>query len=683
MKKAILLSFITLFSLLSAAQINTDRVILIGRNALYFEDYILAIQYFNQAIKSKPHLAEPYYYRAIAKFYLDDVRGTEEDCSLALERNPFMVRAYQLRADARQALEEYDGAVEDYAATLKSYPNDKFALINLGVVNIQKKNYDKAQETLDQLLKIYPQYAQGYLTRGAMYQERGDTIKAFDDFDQAIKVDKYLPQSYSMRGLLYYNKEEFDKSLADFDEAIRLDPLQPGNYINRGLVRYSKNDLRGAMADYDKVIDLEKNNTIARFNRGLLRAQVGDDNRAIEDFDVVLNQEPNNYMAYLNRAFIKKNVGNYKGALDDLNRVLAEYPEYYQGFYMRAEIKNKQNDLKGAERDYNYARNEENRIHKELVQGKTEETDKDKTRERSDKDIDKFNRLVVADKSEQEKNKYDNNTRGKIQNQQVSIEPEPRFVVTYYEKINDLKRFVYFSQLVDGMNKKNLLPKKLRITNREAALNERQIQEHFSSIDNLSKQIADRPRDPSLYFARAIDYMLVQDFASSIEDYNKVIELKPEFAALAYFDQAVVYSKQAESKISNSEIDKVSEKKELAALGGVKKDVNIASVATVSADKMDYDVILRNYNKVIELNPEFIYAYFNRAEIRYKQQDFRAAVLDYNEALRRDPEFAEAYYNRGLARFQLNDKNRALEDMRKAGELGIVEAYSIIKRMTE
>ena len=36
------------------AQVNTDRVMAIGRNALYFEDYVLSIQYFNQVIKAKP-----------------------------------------------------------------------------------------------------------------------------------------------------------------------------------------------------------------------------------------------------------------------------------------------------------------------------------------------------------------------------------------------------------------------------------------------------------------------------------------------------------------------------------------------------------------------------------------------------------------------------------------------------
>ena len=41
------------------AQVNTDRVMAIGRNALYFEDYVLSIQYFNQVIKAKPWMA-PY-----------------------------------------------------------------------------------------------------------------------------------------------------------------------------------------------------------------------------------------------------------------------------------------------------------------------------------------------------------------------------------------------------------------------------------------------------------------------------------------------------------------------------------------------------------------------------------------------------------------------------------------------
>ena len=85
---------------------------------------------------------------------------------------------------------------------------------------------------------------------------------------------------------------------------------------------------------------------------------------------------------------------------------------------------------------------------------------------------------------------------------------------------------------------------------------------------------------------------------------------------------------------------------------------------------------------MIKLNPGFVYAYFNRGNLRCAQRDFRAAIQDYSEAIQRDPEFAEAYFNRGLARLSQGDANRGIADLSKAGELGIINAYSIIKRMT-
>jgi len=81
MKKIILAAFIIFSSLSASAQVNTDRVMMIGKNALYFEDYVLAIQYFNQVIMAKPYLADPYYFRALAKFMLDDFKGAEEDAT--------------------------------------------------------------------------------------------------------------------------------------------------------------------------------------------------------------------------------------------------------------------------------------------------------------------------------------------------------------------------------------------------------------------------------------------------------------------------------------------------------------------------------------------------------------------------------------------------------------------------
>ena len=77
-----------LVPLFAMAQFNIDRLIMIGRSALYYEDYVLSIQYFNQAVTAKPFLYEPWFFRGVAKFYLDDYVGAENDCSEAIKRNP-------------------------------------------------------------------------------------------------------------------------------------------------------------------------------------------------------------------------------------------------------------------------------------------------------------------------------------------------------------------------------------------------------------------------------------------------------------------------------------------------------------------------------------------------------------------------------------------------------------------
>ena len=110
MKKALFIIVLSIFSLSGYAQWNTDRILTIGRNALYFEDYVLSIQYFNQVIKIKPYLAEPYMYRAMAKIQLGDDKGAELDANEAIERNPFMPQAYYIRGFARRRLGLYADA---------------------------------------------------------------------------------------------------------------------------------------------------------------------------------------------------------------------------------------------------------------------------------------------------------------------------------------------------------------------------------------------------------------------------------------------------------------------------------------------------------------------------------------------------------------------------------------------
>ena len=81
--KFLILSLL-LGSSVASAQIDVQQVLSIGRNAIYFNDYIVSMGYFNQVIGLRPWMAEPYFNRSEAKINLDDNRGAEEDDTLAI-----------------------------------------------------------------------------------------------------------------------------------------------------------------------------------------------------------------------------------------------------------------------------------------------------------------------------------------------------------------------------------------------------------------------------------------------------------------------------------------------------------------------------------------------------------------------------------------------------------------------
>jgi len=94
----------------------------------------------------------------------------------------------------------------------------------------------------------------------------------------------------------------------------------------------------------------------------------------------------------------------------------------------------------------------------------------------------------------------------------------------------------------------------------------------------------------------------------------------------------------------------------------------------------DYKGALQDYNKAIELNPNYALAYYNRGVAKDKLKDYRRALQDYNKAIELNPNYALAYYNRGGAKIRLEQKNNGCLDLSKAGELDLAEASEAIKK---
>ena len=155
-KHIVLILLCLLCPFAAQAQLNTDRLTAIGRNALYFEDYVLSIQYFNQVIRLKPYLAEPYQLRAIAKVQLEDWEGALEDCNRAIEINPFIASLYYTRGFIYRQLENWSAAEQDFTAALQSAPQNRTYIALRADVRMRMDSLAGAQSDLDRLLEFSP-----------------------------------------------------------------------------------------------------------------------------------------------------------------------------------------------------------------------------------------------------------------------------------------------------------------------------------------------------------------------------------------------------------------------------------------------------------------------------------------------------------------------------------------------
>ena len=342
------LLFSCFFTLSAHAQLNTDRLTSIGRNALYFDDYVLSIQYFNQVIRIKPYLAEPYLYRAIAKIQLGDMAGAEKDCSAAIKNNPFLPGAYYTRGFVRLQLKRYSEAEADFSEALIFSPENRTYILLRADARAEQQNFDNALQDIDYLLKRKPQNASIIFEKGVICMAKKDTICAHNCFTQATQYDGQNPSNWSALGLtdMLLNKE--DDALLHLTQAINLGSHWAGDYINRGIIFYKKNNFRGALTDYDKAIELSPADPQCYYNRGILRAELGDYNNALEDLCSAIDKAPEKTEMRYQRGLVYLQLAQWTAAKADFDSLISRYPYFLPSYYLAAQAATALDDPKTA-----------------------------------------------------------------------------------------------------------------------------------------------------------------------------------------------------------------------------------------------------------------------------------------------------------------------------------------------
>ncbi len=684
LKHCCIVAVLLLLPVATVAQVNTDQVLRIGQNALYFDDYMLSIQYFNQAISSKPYLAQPYFLRAVAKLNLEDYRGAEADANKAIELNPFLTDAYEVRGVARQNTGRHRLAVEDYDHALKLLPRNRQLLFNKALALADLKEYGEAAAVFNEIVRYYPSFENAYLGRAHTLLAEGDTVAAKADIDKALSLNQNALNAYIMRADIAINSEgDYKAALDDIDHAIKLQPRAAGLYINRAFFRYKLDNYSGAMADYDYALTIEPYNSVALFNRGLLLLEVNANDLALDDFNRVLQLDPDDVRAYYNRAVVYSNKGNFKAAVDDISRVIAEYPELPGAFYMRGSFYKNLGQLAKAEADYKHgeklakalptAAEAEEKL-TQMAKADEKHPQNQEKKHNEDGNVDektdnhavdaatarRFASLLTVDNNTDFRQEYNNTAiRGRVQDRNLNIETEPMMLLSFYSSPTELRRGTYYMREVDDLNATRSLRFVLVITSRVPQIDEGMAQKHFQSIEYYNSYLSTHTPRPIDYIGRALDFITVRDYQNAISDATKAIDLAPELA--------LAYMVRAQARYGTY------------CLG----QENSEGMARAALQRKLLDDIVADYERVIELSPASPIAWYNKANILFILEDFDGATRAFTKAIELKPEFGEAYFNRGYIALRDGRRSEGIADLSKAGELGIIPAYTLIKRISQ
>lgn len=635
------------------AQYNREYFFWVGQRCMMEHNYQEAIRTLNTLLRFDENAYEGYFLRGIAKYNLDDLIGAEADFSTAIRKNPVYTQAYTYRAVTRSRLGNYDDALHDFQEAIELRPDLPGPYYSRGVTRLLNQQFEEAIEDFNKFIRQENKVADAYICRGLSYLQLKDTVRAYENFNTAIRTNRENPNGYNRRGGLYLQQKRYAEAETDFNKAIECDSSYLLSYFNRALVYSDTNRPVQALADFDRVIELDSTSSLTYFNRAVLRTQIGDYNRALEDYDKVALYSPNNVLVYYNRAGVYTQLGELEKAVADYTSAIGLYPDFANAYLYRGRLREFLRDPKGARHDRETA---EKKIaeYRSRLSDSTYSIYADTTQH--------FDRLLSFD-SKLPGGGFDRLAGSHGSRDEMRLLPLFKFTLM---KPDTLPAAVpYRSQRIEDFRK--------RIGSEYLVLSCRQSDIPADTLMMLDNRYADALRtddkDWILLFERAVTQSLIKQYTNSVNTCTSAIERNPGNPFL-YLNRSTTRAEMIDfiSSIDNS-YQRITIDSDPA------NRLNNNSKRTYS-----YDEAVADLNKAVKLFPDFAYAYYNRANLQALSGSLPEAYEDYSKAIELNPSFAEAYYNRGIIQIFMKDTRKGCLDISKAGELGIEEAYEMLKR---
>lgn len=635
----ILVLFISLSSTIQAQYRN--YFLQAGRTAIINDKYIEAISLLNMELKldSNSHLA--YFLRGIAKYYLEDFVGAEQDYTKTLELAPYFSDAYFNRAAVRSQQKKFESSLEDYSMAIRTDSTNPRIFFGRAQTYLNLKKYKEAIDDCNKTIQLKLSLESVYILRGTAKSGLELFKEAQADINKAINYNPENIISLIQRGNIYTELQAYDSALYDFNSALKLDSLNSYGLFSKSMVYMKTKDFDQALENLNKVTSLSPYNSYAYFNRAIIYQNKKNYEKSLLDFNAVIQLNPEHIMSHFYRGMIYSELKQYKNAEKDLTKTIELFPLYTNAYRERSKVRRELKKEKAAYDDFKKV--------EELMAGNGVD-EIPKTKEMAE-----YLHSIVSLSGSFE----DSQSMNLIQNQirEIEILPVYQVVLNPFEHSNN-RFYDAFSQL-------GYIAPIVCFTN---TLFTTTLDSANIRIDKLNQELQYSDNKASLYYKRALIYSSIEDYNQAFIDFDLCLIEDPNFT-MGYYSRA---------RVRHNLIDF------LESINSMKNQITIGTHnqnrQEITFQEQSLERVINDYNKAIQLDSRFAFAYYNRGYIRTVNGNFHRAIDDFSQVIKLMPDFSEAFYNRGLLLLYLKESELGCNDLSRAGELGLSASYNLLKR---
>ncbi len=261
---------------------HADSLHLMGMLCQFGKQYDLALEWFAQAIRSNPNVADYFF-----------------DLGAVLVQ-----------------LGRIDDAIRSYDRGLVLKSDFAEGWYRLGELLVQQGRRDEARLSFEQALKADPRCAEAANGSALLYFHAGDYESAIERLDRSFEI-RPDPGALHLKGVCQLHLKRFDEALIHVGRALAQVPDHPEVIHNYGLVLHKLGRNQEALVHFDRALALKPDFLEALNHRGSALGELHRFDEALASFAHAVALKPDFADAHWNAALLKLLLGDFEHGWQD------------------------------------------------------------------------------------------------------------------------------------------------------------------------------------------------------------------------------------------------------------------------------------------------------------------------------------------------------------------------------